>query len=239
MPEPALVRALTEKLYQIVKKEAYIIPDWIPAGTLLLELSGRAWMALRGLFYRPFFGEVRGLLFVGQRVRLRAAKRIHLGRNASLHNHVYIDGLCRDGINIGYNFTLREESIIESTGILSAPGDGLEIGNNVGISQYAFIAVRGKIRIGDNVIIGPYVKIYSANHNFDDPDRLIREQGESRQGIVIGNDCWLGAGSTVLDGVHIGDGCVIAAGSVVTRDVPPYSVVGGIPAKLLKSRKEA
>jgi acetyltransferase-like isoleucine patch superfamily enzyme len=237
MARQSLVRTFTENLYRKVKKEDYIIPDWMPAEALILELSGRISMLLRGLFYRLSFAEVRGMLFIGKGVRLRSANRIRLGRNASLHDHVFLDGLCKEGITIGNNFTLREESVIESTGVLSAPGIGLEIGNNVGISQHVFIGVRGKISIGDNVIIGPYAKIYAANHNFDRLDRPIREQGESRQGIVIGDDCWIGAGSTILDGVNIGNGCVVAAGSVVTTNVPDYSVVGGIPAKLLKIRK--
>ncbi len=237
MSQQSFIRSITEKLYRVIKREKYTIPEWVPGDALAYELSTRMWMFLRGCLYRFSFSKVKGLFFMGHQVRIRSAKRIQLGKNVSLHDHVYLDGLCQDGVTIGDNFTLREGSIIESTGVLSAPGIGLIIGNNVGISQHAFIGVRGKISIGDNVIIGPYVKIYAANHNFDNPDQLIREQGESRQGITIGNDCWLGAGCTILDGVHIGEGAVIAAGSVVTKNVHPYTVVGGIPAKVLKERK--
>jgi acetyltransferase-like isoleucine patch superfamily enzyme len=176
------------------------------------------------------------MLFVGEGVRIRAPQNIQAGRNLSLHENVYVDGLCEQGLVFGDNVTIREHSIIESTGILRAPGEGLVVGNNVGISQHAFIGVRGKIVIGDNVIMGPYVKIYAANHNFENPNLLIKDQGESRKGIVIEEDCWLGAGCTILDGVHIGKGSVIAAGSVVTKDIPPFSIVGGVPGKVIKQR---
>ncbi|MCR5207733.1 MAG: acyltransferase [Eubacterium sp.] len=116
-------------------------------------------------------------------------------------------------------------------------GEGLEIGDNVGIAANAFISVRGSVKIGDNTIFGPDVKLFSENHIFEDTETPIYLQGATRLGIEIGEDCWLGAGVTVLDGVKIGKGCVIAAGAVVTKDVPDYSIAAGAPAKVIKSRK--
>ena len=111
------------------------------------------------------------------------------------------------------------------------------IGNNVGISQNCFIQVRGNVNIGNNVIMGPNVSIFSENHNFTNPDLPVNIQGESRKGVIIEDGVWIGTRSVILDGVKIGENSIIAAGSVVVKDVPPFSIVGGVPAKVLKSRK--
>ena len=135
---------------------------------------------------------------------------------------------------IGDNFTIRDSSKIDCIGVLSEPSSGLSIGNHVGISENCFIQVRGFVEIGDDVIIGPNSTIITENHRFDDSDIAIRLQGTERKGVVIGNNVWIGAGCTVLDGVNIGDNAIIAAGAVVVSDVAPYTVFGGIPAKLIK-----
>ncbi|MDC0552109.1 acyltransferase, partial [Flavobacteriaceae bacterium] len=127
--------------------------------------------------------------------------------------------------------------IIECTGVLRNLGDGLIMGNNVGIAHNCFIQVRGNIQIGNNVIFGPNVSIFSENHNFSDLDIPINLQGESRKGVKINDGVWIGSRATILDGVSIGENSIIAAGSVVVKDVPPFSIVGGVPAKVLKQRK--
>jgi acetyltransferase-like isoleucine patch superfamily enzyme len=137
---------------------------------------------------------------------------------------------------IGNNFTIRDTSKIDCIGVLSDPADGLSIGNNVGISENCFIQVRGFLEIGDDVIIGPNSIIITENHRFVDTEIPIRLQGSNRKGVVIGKNVWIGAGCKVLDGVNIGDNAIIAAGAVVINDVPPYSIFGGIPAKLIKRR---
>jgi acetyltransferase-like isoleucine patch superfamily enzyme len=85
--------------------------------------------------------------------------------------------------------------------------------------------------------MSPRVSIYAENHLFDDPELNIKEQGVKREFVKIEDDCWIAANTVILAGVTIGRGSVIAAGSVVTKDVPPYSIVGGVPAKVIKSRK--
>jgi acetyltransferase-like isoleucine patch superfamily enzyme len=98
--------------------------------------------------------------------------------------------------------------------------------------------VRGSISIGDKTIIGPGVKLISENHIFSNSNIPINDQGVSRKGIDIGANVWIGANSIVLDGVSIGNGTVIAAGSVVNTSLPSNVVAGGVPVKVLKSRKE-
>ena len=226
-----------EKSIQWAKRDpCYKIPLGLSSSVLILELWIRFLMVLRGIFLRPFIQKADGLIFLGKRVRIRAPRSLNLGRSVSIYDNVYLDCFSKQGITLGDNVTIREYAILECTGVIRFPGEGLTIGNNVGISQYCFIAARGLIKIGDNVQIGPSVTLFAENHNFENPDSLIRNQGVRRKGIVIEDDCWLGTGSKVLDGVVVGKGSVIAAGAVVTKDIPPYSVVAGVPARLIKRR---
>ena len=141
-------------------------------------------------------------------------------------------------MKVGNNFSLGKNSIIECTGVIRELGEELVIGDNVGIAANAFIAMRGKVEIGSNTIFGPNVSIHAENHNFSDTDKPIKLQGATRKGVKIGEDCWVGSKAVILDGVTIGSHSIIAAGAVVTKDVPEYSIVGGVPAKVIKMRKE-
>lgn len=110
-------------------------------------------------------------------------------------------------------------------------GSGVFIGRDSRL--YAF---EEKIVIGDNVLIAESVKIITRNHVFRDAGKLIRDQGYSNSPVVIDDDVWIGFGVTILPGVKIGRGAVIAAGSIVTKDVSPYSVFAGAPAKFVRER---
>jgi len=114
----------------------------------------------------------------------------------------------------------------------------IEIGSNVKINRGVFITAPDKIIIGNDVLIGPYTVINSGNHNYSNPDISIREQGHIFKPIVIEDDVWIGANSSILAGVTIGKGAVVGAGAVVTKNVNPYTVVGGVPATFIKERKK-
>lgn len=114
------------------------------------------------------------------------------------------------------------------------------IGNNVSLNDYAWIAANqknGEIFIGDNTIVGPRCILHSGNHIYSAPQIPIQKQGYKFAQIHIGKDVWLGSNVTVLQGVEIGDGAVVAAGSVVVKNVEPFTIVGGIPAKKIKERR--
>jgi acetyltransferase-like isoleucine patch superfamily enzyme len=106
------------------------------------------------------------------------------------------------------------------------------------LGEYSVISARkgGEIYIGDNVIMGGRIVFHTLNHNFEKKDFLIKTQGISVKPIKIEDDCWIGSDTIILPGVTIGKGSVIGAGSVVTKDVAPYSVVVGNPAKMVKKR---
>jgi maltose O-acetyltransferase len=111
----------------------------------------------------------------------------------------------------------------------------LTIGNNSGIGVNS--QLQGKITIGDNVMMGPEVYIYTTNHEFSRLDIPICQQGyQEEKEVVIGDDVWIGSRATILPGVTIANGCIIGAGAVVTKDTPPYTVVCGNPAKVVKKR---
>lgn len=119
------------------------------------------------------------------------------------------------------------------------------IGNNVSLGKgLTVLTTRAKLYIGDDVMFGPGVTIVTGDHRIDIPDRTMisvrddEKLPENDLNVVIENDVWVGANVTILKGVTIHTGSVISAGAVVTKDVEPYSIVGGVPAKLIKKRFE-
>ncbi len=189
----------------------------------------------RGLYYKLFFKNAKGLLFIGKNVEINFCSKISCGRSVTIDNNVKINALSKDGINIGNNVSILNNTIIDCIGVFNNIGEGLTIGNNVGIAQNCFIQVRASVSIGNDVIFGPNVSIFSENHLYENTNMPIRKQGVSRIGVIIEEGVWIGTRAVVLDGVTIGKNSVIAAGSVVNKNVPPYTVYGGVPAKLIKN----
>lgn len=217
-------------------KPNYHIDGDIKNTDLMILLYHKIFYAIRGSFLKIFLRKSKGVIFLGNNTIIRHANYISVGKSLSIGNRVVIDALCRNGINIGNNVTIKDNTIIECTAVIRNLADGLIIGNNVGISQNCFIGVRGKIKIGDNTIIGPGCSIFSENHNFSRLDLPIKDQGETREDTIIGEDVWIGTRSVILCGVKIGNHSIVAAGAVVTKDVPEYAIVGGIPATIIKYR---
>jgi len=122
-------------------------------------------------------------------------------------------------------------------GAFFGSGKGISIGSRSGLGINC--RVQGPLTIGNNVMMGPDVIIYTGNHRFDRLDIPMIDQGNTEpRPVVIEDDVWIAARAIILPGVTIGRGAVVAAGAVVTKDVPPYTVVGGVPAKKIKSRLE-
>ncbi|WP_321437496.1 acyltransferase [uncultured Bacteroides sp.] len=129
-------------------------------------------------------------------------------------------------------FVLGNYSIVEDFSCINNAVGDLIIGNNsrIGLGN----TIIGPVKIGNEVNIAQNVVISGLNHNFLDPDKTIASQGVSTLSILIEDDAWIGANSVILAGTKIGKHSVIAAGSIVTRSVPPFSVVAGNPAKIIK-----
>lgn len=186
------------------------LKDWVEA--FLEAVPGRVGIALR----RIYFG-------------LRLAT---CGADLSIQNHVSIT--CPGRISIGRKCYLGRDCKLFVT-----PESTISIGNNFSANTNVMINARGKgqITIGDNVMIGPNVVLRSNNHVFKQADALINDQGMTDGIITIGNDVWIASNAVILQNISIGDGAVVAAGAVVTRDVAPYMVVGGVPAKMISARR--
>lgn len=110
---------------------------------------------------------------------------------------------------------------------------GLSMADRVSVGWFAELDARGGISIGYDTNISSHVKLITGSHDVDDP-----EYTADFRPITVGHHCWLGTGAMVLQGVNIGDGAVVAAGSVVTKDIPPYEIWGGVPAKFIRKRPE-
>ena len=214
----------------MIKGRQLKLDDEISSGDLLITLSAAGVELSRGLL------RIRQLVAIGKGVVLRSKRCITLGKGVSLGDYCYLDGLGRQGITIGQGSAIGRYSSLKVSGTLTDLGEGIRLGDNVGIGEFAHIGGAGGVSIGSNTIVGAYFSVHPENHVFEDKDKLIREQGVSREGIEIGEDCWIGAKVSILDGARVGNGCVIAAGAVVKGQFGDNVVIGGIPAKVLKYR---
>ena len=174
------------------------------------------------------------------------------GASGSLLRSRYVArrlGACGAGSSVGTGCILQSPQNIRfghsvgcgARGFFAATDGRIDIGNRVSFNTNVHLNAEngGVIVFGDNVLVGPNVVLRAADHRFERTDIPIRDQGHIAGSITIEDDVWLGANVTVLSGVRIGRGAVVAAGAVVATDVPPYAVVGGVPAKILKMRKPA
>ncbi|MFD2602752.1 acyltransferase [Flavobacterium suzhouense] len=203
---------------------------------MLIQFMGIQFMAVfRGLFVFLYLKNPKGMM-LGKSVSFFNPSGITWGRFLRLGNHVSVSALSINGVRFGNNVSIGAFSRIIVSTSLNNPGDKIVLGDNVGIGEFAYLGGGGGLEIGDECIVGQYFSCHPENHNCDDLNISIRHQGVSRKGIRIGSNCWIGSKVTILDGVEIGSGCVIAAGSVVTKSYPDNSIIGGVPAKILKNR---
>lgn len=132
---------------------------------------------------------------------------------------------------------LGKNCTVMNGAILATYGGNINVGNDVSFNPGVIVYGHGGVTLGNSVRIAAQTIIVAGNHVFKDLERPIKDQGMTCKGISIEDDVWIGAGVRVLDGVRIGVGAVVAAGAVVTRNVEPYAIVAGVPAKCIGSRK--
>jgi acetyltransferase-like isoleucine patch superfamily enzyme len=209
-----------------LEQSLQILAGWVP--TLL-------GIGLRGVLYRLML-QMDGWAAIEPGVRLRFASRIRLGHGAYIDQGVYIHA-CPEGVSIGERTLVMHGAVLHVYNFRALPHAGIRIGCDALISEYTVIRGQGGVSIGDRVYTSPMTQIVAVNHEFDDPDRPFIEQGITARGIVIEDDVWIGASAVITDGVRIGRGAVVAAGAVVTADVPPHTVVAGVPARVVREIK--
>lgn len=206
----------------------FLLVGWIP------KLPGSL---LRQLIYRPIMKRMGRSVYIEFGVEFFGAEHINMGNEVKILRDVRLTARGQNS-----QILLGDRVCIErGVNISVVPTEGnchIEVGERTVIGAYSCIAGPGNIKIGKCCLIASHVGIYANNHIFADPSRYIWDQGVTRKGIVIEDDCWLGNGVTVLDGVTIGQGSIIGAGAVVTKNVPPYSIAVGVPAKVVTRRGE-
>lgn len=205
--------------------------------SLITTLFGRVptvlGIAVRALAYRLIL-RMDGPAAIESGVRLRFADGIRLGRGAYLDEGVYLHACPPGGIEIGAGSYVMHHAVLHVYNFRDLPRAGIHIGADSLVGEGCILRGQGGITIGDRVYLATMVQLLAVDHVFEDPDRPFTEQGITARGIAIEDDVWIGAGAVVTDGVRIGRGAVVAAGAVVTADVAPHTVVGGVPARLLR-----
>ena len=190
-------------------------------------------VALRGIVYR-FILHMDGTAAIENNVRLRFTDQIRLGNGVYLDQGTYLHAT-PGGIELGAGTIVMHGAVLHVYNFRGMPQSCIKIGRDSLVGEYSVIRGQGGVYIGDRVYTSPFTQIIAVNHVFDDPNRPFVEQGITAEGIIIEDDVWLGAGAVITDGVRVGKGAVVAAGAVVTKDVPPHTVVGGVPAKIIKT----
>ncbi|MGG6293761.1 acyltransferase [Leptolyngbya sp. AN02str] len=161
-------------------------------------------------------------------------KNIFIGSESTICKHASLEVDLANGKDS--QIIIGDHTLISSFVILRTHGGTIRIGNSCFINSFTVLHGHGNLTIGNNCLIGPQVTMVPANNGFRDRHTLIKSQTPTRQGIIIEDDVWIGAGVTILDGCTVGKGCVIAAGSVVTQSLDPYSIVAGSSAKKIEVR---
>lgn len=227
---------LTKIIQKILGKPDFGLSDNVP----LSYVFRKGIIYFRGLF-KGFIIKInikgtKKNLFIGNKVKLINKKKISVGNNVRIENGTVIDALSTEGVILGDRVKIGENGRILCSGSLKSIGRGLVIGNDSSFSENTFFGAAGGINIGSDVIAGQNVRFHSENHNFSDMDELIRKQGVTNQGIIVGDNCWIGSGVVFLDGAQVPEGCVVGANSVVNGIFEKNSVIVGSPAKSIKKR---
>lgn len=163
-------------------------------------------------------------LITGKGKAIQLGKRCTIFRNVEINTENNGSVICQDYVEL-YQNTL-----------LITQGGAINIGKRSRIGPYSILYGLGGLDIGDDVIIGAQTMLIASTHKFSDKNASISSQGSEGKGVRIENDVWIGANVKVLDGCTIGTGAIIAAGAIVTQDVEPFTIVGGVPAQLIRKR---
>jgi len=167
---------------------------------------------------------------------LRGNKRkIFIGSNSTICKYSLLEV---DAVDYSKSqIIIGENTLISSFVILRTYGGTIKIGHSCFVNSFTTMYGHGDLTIGNGVLIGPQVTIIPANYGFKERDVPFRLQSPSMKGITIGDNVWIGAGVTIVDGCTIGTGSIVGAGAVVTKNVEPYAIVAGVPAKKIGIRE--
>jgi len=179
--------------------------------SILSSIPTEIGIILRYVAYKPLFKSTKGKFRIDSGVTIMGFENITLGENVAFMKNGYVYAHDDGMLIIGDNFTMNTSS---------------QLG-----------ASFGKIVIGDNCAIAPNCVLRASNHTFDNPDKPFREQGHTYGEISLEDDVWISSNCVITANTKIAKSSIVGAGSVVVKDVESYSIVGGVPAKLIRKRK--
>ena len=220
------MKHLVEYLIEKVKGERYEIDNMAPISLIYKILAVRGVMFIRGILKHPIEARKRRI-FLGKSSQILGMSNLQLNGSLTLETGAQLDALSCQKCWVGKNFKLGRHSRLVSTSVMSQLGLGFSIGDNVGFNDFCYIGSQGGVTIGNDTIFGPYTAIFTENHNFSDGHETIRLNNATRETVVIGSNCWIGARVTILAGSRLGDNVVVAAGSIVNGEIPNNSLVTG------------
>jgi acetyltransferase-like isoleucine patch superfamily enzyme len=203
----------------------------------LANLGGAIGIFLRRKLYRPLFKHMGRNVILGKGITIRHPSRISLGEDVAIDDYCALDARGEGGSGI----TIGDRTIISRNTILRSKDGSISIGQGCGIGSNCILASSSALNIGDNHLMASCACVLAGGeHAFERTDIPIIEQGMiGKGGVSIGANSWIGTRVTVLDGVHIGDHAVIGACSMVNKDIPEYAIAYGIPARMIRDRREA
>jgi acetyltransferase-like isoleucine patch superfamily enzyme len=199
----------------------------------LSPMPGALGLFLRKAFYRSLFAEYGRGTAIGPYVTLRSPGQISLGNNNFLDSHAVLDAK-----GPASHIRLGDSVLVGANTVISCASAEVSVGNDVSIGPHCHLrAGMSPVTLGACLTIGSHSVIISGNPSYERLDIPMKRQVGSTEGIVVGDDVWMGVGVRIIDGVTIGRGSVVGAGAVVIKDVPEYSIVAGVPAKVIGTRK--
>jgi len=196
------------------------------------NVPGALGIWLRSRLYPTLLGSCGKNVFFGVNTVLRHPHKIHIGDNVVIDDNCLLDAKGRDnrGIDIGAGCFVGRNSI------LSCKNGDISLGDKVNIGFNCEVFSGSSVALGEKTLVAAYCYFVGGDHDTDDPDAPVTDQGRTSRGIRVGSNCWFGAGVKVLDGRSIGNDTTIGAGAVVSKDIPGNSVAVGVPAKVTRKR---
>lgn len=225
---------MMRRLLARARPGASIDETWSSAVLVALGLS---WVhnLIRGTL-RLLFVPGGAPRFCESGVVVHGRRNCRIGRWAVLERDVTLRAHGGEGIELGDRVVIGSFSVLEVTSGLARNAGSIRLGDRTSLGDHCYVGGAGGVRVGNNVLCGQYVSFHAENHRFAERGHLVREQGVTHSGIEVEDDCWLGSGATILDGVIVGRGAVVGAGAVVTRSVAPFAIVAGVPARQIGTR---
>ena len=202
-------------------------------GEIYSEVLGFIWNKIKYPYYKTAFHELGKNVRISRKATIKYTKNIVLGNNVSIGVYAILDG---NSEKYNPSITIGNNTHLASFAVIDAQGGFVKIGENCSVNPFCILYGHGGLEIGNGVRIAAKTTIIPANHRFDRIDIPQYKQSLIKKGIKIEDDVWIGTNVTILDGVTIHRGSVVGGGAVVTKDIPPYSVAVGVPAKVIKRR---